>query len=79
MQQTIQRTLKEWRTHKELSQMDMADKIGISPSTYNIWENNPEEIRPKIAMQIAGALEVSIDEIIFFNKKSNFKYVLTIT
>ncbi|MDK9870169.1 helix-turn-helix transcriptional regulator [Staphylococcus equorum] len=79
MQQTIQRTLKEWRTNKELSQIDMAYKLGISPSTYNIWENNPEEIRPKIAMQIASTLEVSIDEIIFFNKKSNFKYVLTIT
>lgn len=79
MQQTIQRTLKEWRAHKDISQETMANMLGISPSTYNIWENNPEEIRLKIAIQIAAALEVSIDEIIFFNKKSNFKYVLTIT
>ena len=32
---------------------------------HNIWENNPEIIKPKDAFKIAKVLEVSIDEIIF--------------
>lgn len=78
MQTALQRTLKEWRTHLEISQIEMADKLNVSPSTYNIWENNPEEIRAKMAIRISEIFEVSIEDIIFYNKKSNFKYVLKI-
>lgn len=74
----MQRTLKEWRHHCEFSQNEMAMKLNISPSTYNIWENNPEEIRPRNALIIARVLGVSIENIIFFNKNSNFKYVINV-
>ena len=50
---------------KGYTQSSFAYKLGISPSTYNIWENNPEIIKPKDAFKIAKVLEVSIDEIIF--------------
>jgi len=73
----LNRTLKEWRTHKNISQLQMAYLLNVSPSTYNIWENNPEDIRLKTAIQISDVLEVSIEEIIFLNPKSNFKYVLS--
>ncbi|MBE7597208.1 helix-turn-helix transcriptional regulator, partial [Staphylococcus aureus] len=49
---------------------------GISPSTYNIWENNPEMIKPRDAFRIAKTLNISIDEIIFLKDESYFKYVL---
>nr|WP_252601111.1 helix-turn-helix transcriptional regulator [Staphylococcus aureus] len=68
--------LDEWRKRKGYTQKRFALKLGISPSTYNIWENNPEDIRPKDAFKIAKALNVSIDEIIFLKDKSYFKYVL---
>ena len=69
-------TLKEWRSRKNYTQQELAKVIGISPSTYNIWENNPEIIKPKDAFKIAKALNVSIDEIIFLKEQSYFKYVL---
>lgn len=69
-------TLKEWRSRKKYTQPELAKIIGISPSTYNIWENNPEMIKPKDAFKIAKALNVSIDEIIFLKEESYFKYVL---
>lgn len=69
-------TLKEWRSRKKYTQPELARKIGISPSTYNIWENNPDAIKPKDAFKIAKTLEVSIDEIIFLKDESYFKCVL---
>lgn len=69
-------TLEEWRKRRRYTQESFAKALGISSSTYNIWENNPDMIRPKEAFRIAKTLEVSIDEIIFLKDKSYFKYVL---
>ncbi|MCD9066032.1 helix-turn-helix transcriptional regulator [Staphylococcus pasteuri] len=68
--------LDEWRKRKGYTQSSFANKLGISPSTYNIWENNPEIIKPKDAFKIAKTLDISIDEIIFLKDESYFKYVL---
>lgn len=69
-------TLREWRSRRDYTQAEFAKLMHISPSTYNIWENNPEMIKPKDAFKIARTLNVSIDEIIFLKDKSYFKYVL---
>ena len=50
---------------KRIYSIIFACKLGISPSTYNIWENNPEIIKPKDAFKIAKTLDISINEIIF--------------
>lgn len=68
--------LDEWRKRKGYTQSSFAEKLGISPSTYNIWENNPEMIKPRDAFRIAKTLNISIDEIIFLKDESYFKYVL---
>ncbi|HDA2333562.1 TPA: helix-turn-helix transcriptional regulator [Staphylococcus aureus] len=68
--------LDEWRKRKGYTQSSFAEKLGISPSTYNIWENNPEMIKPRGAFRIAKTLDISIDEIIFLKDESYFKYVL---
>ena len=39
-------TLEEWRKRRH-TQESFAKALGISSSTYNIWENNPDMIRPK--------------------------------
>lgn len=72
----MQRTLKEWRAHLEISQNEMSNKLNVSPSTYNIWENSPEEIRAKTAISISEILEVPVEDIIFYNKKSGLKFFL---
>ncbi|HHB0486397.1 TPA: helix-turn-helix domain-containing protein [Staphylococcus aureus] len=69
--------LDEWRKRKGYTQSSFAEKLGISPSTYNIWENNPEMIKPRDAFRIAKTLNISIDEIIFLKDESYFKYVFS--
>ena len=44
--------LDEWRKRKGYTQSSFAEKLGISPSTYNIWENNPEMIKPRDALEL---------------------------
>lgn len=72
----MQRTLKEWRAHLEISQNEMSYRLNVSPSTYNIWENSPEEIRAKTAISISQALGVPIEDIIFYNKKLGLRFSL---
>lgn len=74
----MQRTLKEWRAHLEISQNEMSFRLDVSPSTYNIWENSPEEIRAKTAISISQALEVPLEDIIFYNKKAGLRFSLKI-
>ncbi|PAJ49827.1 hypothetical protein APW25_12140, partial [Staphylococcus aureus] len=55
--------LDEWRKRKGYTQSSFAEKLGISPSTYNIWENNPEMIKPRDAFRIATLFTI----ILFFS------------
>ena len=64
-------SFKQWRLVKELTQEDMAQKIGVHVNTYRAWEKNPEEITLKNARKIAGALEVPPDQIFFIEEVNN--------
>lgn len=68
------RTLKEWRARKDMTQKEFADLIGVSPSTYNIWENNPNAIKIGNVIRISNVLGVSPQDIIFFGDDSYLKY-----
>lgn len=70
------RTLKEWRVNKGLTQFELAKKIGVPQSTYNVWERNPDSIKVGNVVKICNALEVKPQDIIFFDGKSHFKYDL---
>lgn len=70
------RTLKEWRVNKGLTQFELAKKIGVPASTYNVWERNPDSIKVGNVVKICNALEVNPQDIIFFDNKSHFKYDL---
>lgn len=72
------RTLKEWRMHKHLSQLEASKNIGVAVSTYNKWENNPGKMQIEDALKVANGFKVDIDDIIFFDDKSNLKYVLNV-
>lgn len=68
------RTLKEWRAHMDMTQQQFAEKIGVSASTYNQWENNPHSIKVGNVLKLSKALDVPPQDIIFFENESYFKY-----
>lgn len=60
-------TLKQHRLIREITQIQMAEKIGVHVHTYSTWEENPEKISIEKAKKIAEALSLSVNEIFFTN------------
>ncbi|MGN2337922.1 helix-turn-helix transcriptional regulator [Clostridium cagae] len=59
--------LKEYREKASLTQQNMADKLGIAVSAYNMIENGKRGISLINAKKISILLNTSIDEL-FFSK-----------
>lgn len=68
------RTLKEWRAHMDMTQEEFAKKVGVSTSTYNQWEKNPHSIKVGNVLRLSKALDVTPQEILFFDEESYLKY-----
>lgn len=60
-------TVKQHRLVREISQEEMAERIGVHVQTYRAWEENPEKISIEKAKKIAAAFDVSPNEIFFAN------------
>jgi len=58
-------TLKQHRVIRDITQEQMAEKIGVHRNTYVNWEENPENISIKNANKFATSLGISIDDIFF--------------
>lgn len=58
-------TLKMARIGANMTQADMADALGIHPTTYLKWEKDPGEISIKDAVRICNIVHRSIDDISF--------------
>lgn len=58
-------TLKAARINAGLTQEEMAKKLDIAASTYNKWENNPQNITIIRQKQISEILNFPSDNIIF--------------
>ncbi len=58
-------TLKQWRRVKEISQAQMAERLGIHINTYQNWENDPGKISVAMADKIIGILGIQPNDIIF--------------
>jgi DNA-binding XRE family transcriptional regulator len=56
-------TLKQWRMIKDLTQQEIADKIGVHVNTYAAWEQNPERIELQYCKKIAEALGEDLNSI----------------
>ncbi|HDP2496319.1 TPA: helix-turn-helix transcriptional regulator [Staphylococcus aureus] len=73
--------LDEWRKRKGYTQSSFAEKLGISPSTYNIWENNPVWIHRNLVTTVFigfgvpnGSLNYILSKIlvVFLSSSLNF-------
>ena len=60
-------TVKQHRLIREISQEEMAEKVGVHVQTYRAWEENPEKISIAKAKKIATAFGISINDIYFSN------------
>ena len=60
----LKKVLQIVRSEKHLSQKELANRIGITPQTYNAWENNPERLRIDQVDKIAAALKIPTSTIV---------------
>ena len=56
--------LKQCRLHKNLSQKELAESIGVAPSTYSLYESGKREPNVQTIKKISDILNVSADELL---------------
>ena len=61
-------SLKELRARKGLSQLETAEKLGVSVQTYNAWEADFGMVKARNAVKVANLFGVKVDDI-FFNRE----------
>lgn len=62
-------TLKQARLLADLTQRQVAEKLGVHPQTYMKWEKTPDEIPVGKAKELSKILGREVDEI-FFTRRS---------
>jgi putative transcriptional regulator len=60
--------IKEFRARYDLTQQDLADKVGATRMTIVFLEKGTYNPSLKLAKKIAAALESSLDELFIFEK-----------
>lgn len=58
-------TVREWRLAKEISQQEMADRLGVHVNTYIAMEKEPEKIRIGQAVRISDIFGIPLSNIDF--------------
>ena len=58
-------SLKELRARKNETQLDTANALGVSLTTYNSWENNVSNLKVSTVQKIASHFGVRIGDIFF--------------
>jgi len=58
------------RQHSGLSQMQMAEKLGVTQPTYADWERRTTTLRPEHISELANILNVSVDYLLGRGNKS---------
>lgn len=62
-------TMKVARTMAGLTQREMAEKLGVTTTTYRNYETSVREIPLSLAFKFSDIVGVDIYHIIFFNPK----------
>lgn len=56
-------SIKKLREDKGISQIEMAERLEIPVSTYNVYENGNRKVPEEIARNIANILNVEVKDI----------------
>ena len=64
MKVDIGKAIKEKRLENNLSQQELASKIGVTHAAISFWENNVNVPNVLDCWKIADVLKISIDELI---------------
>lgn len=67
----MQYTLRELRARKQMTQAEVASKLGISTTTYNAWEADFGKVKARDGKKVADLFEVKIDDIFFAQEHEN--------
>lgn len=59
--------LKQCRLHKNLSQKELAESIGVAPSTYSLYESGKREPDVEKIKLLSEKLDVTADYLLFGN------------
>ena len=62
-----QLTLRQMRRMRDLSQAEMAQKMGVSVTTYAAWERCPAKVKTGKLMQVLKLLGYKISDLRLFN------------
>lgn len=58
-------TLKELRAKKNWTQQETAEKLGVSPQTYNAWEKDISRVAVGKVQAVADLFGVKLSQIFF--------------
>ena len=65
----VRTNLKDIRTKKKMSQQELADLVGVSRNTISSLETGQYEPSTKLALVLAIALDVKIEDLFYLDKK----------
>ena len=57
------KTIREWRTERGLTQLELANRAGVTPSTVYGWESGKYEPKGRQLRKIAEVLGVHMEDI----------------
>ena len=60
----ITQYMKEKRNKQNLSQKEMAERLGVTQSSYSKWECGKVIFKTRHLIKIAGVLNVTVDELL---------------
>lgn len=67
----IEKNIKNFREQKNISQVELAEKLNVTRQAVSNWERGKTQPDIDTLHKIADILEISIDELIYGNKRTN--------
>ena len=67
----IEKNIKKFREQKNISQVELAEKLNVTRQAVSNWERGKTQPDIDTLHKIADILEISIEELIYGNKRTN--------
>ena len=67
----IEKNIKNFREQKNISQVELAEKLNVTRQAVSNWERGKTQPDIDTLHKIADILEISIEELIYGNKRTN--------